>query len=80
MFSKNTEDEFVNFLSTPLFDSFDHEDAKEFIDFSDHDGCDSFSSIFYHDHQSIIVDLSKPMVYDDLPDVEVETPKIVEAL
>ena len=80
VFSENTEDEFVHFSSTPLFDSSDHEDAEEFIDFSDHGGHDPFSSIFYHDHESIIVDISKPPVYDDLPDDEVETPKIVEAL
>lgn len=46
VFSGNTEDEFVLFSSTPLFDSSDHEDAKEFIDFSNRSGRGSFSSIF----------------------------------
>lgn len=32
-FSGNIEDEFVRFSSTPLFDSSDHEDADEIIDF-----------------------------------------------
>jgi len=63
-----------------VFDSSNHEDAEEFIDFSDHGGCDPFTSILYHDHESIVVYLSKPLVYDDLPDDEVETPKTVEAL
>lgn len=31
--SRNIEDEFIRFSSTPLFDSSDHEDAEEFIDF-----------------------------------------------
>lgn len=80
VFSRNIEDEFVCFSSTPLFDSSDHEDAKEFIDFFDHYSHDPFASNFYHDHDSITVDLSKPPVYDDLPDDEVETPKTVETL
>jgi len=46
VFSINTRDEFVHFSSSPLFDSSDHEDAKEFIDFSDRGGRDPFSSIF----------------------------------
>ena len=41
---------------------------------------DPFSSIFYHEHESIVVDLSNPLVYDNLHDDEVETPKTVEAL
>ena len=63
-----------------MFDSSDHEDADEFIDFSDHGDRDPFASIFYHNHESIAIDLSKPLVYDDLPDDQVETPKTVEAL
>ena len=77
VFSKNIEDEFVHFSSTPLFDTSDHEDAAEFIDFFYHGGCDPFNPIFDHDHESITVDPSKPPVYDDLPDDEVETPKTV---
>lgn len=80
VFSANKEDEFVHFSSTPLFDSFDHEDADEFIDFSDRGSHDPFVSIFDHDHDFIAIDLSKPPVYDDLFDDEVETPKTIEAL
>lgn len=80
IFSGNKEDEFVLFSSTPLFDSSDHEDAKEFIDFSDRGGYDPFASNFDQDHESIAVDLLKPPVYDDLPNDEFETPKTVEAL
>ena len=46
VFSRNTKDEFVHFSSTPLFDSSDHEDAEEFIDFSYYGRHDPFSSIF----------------------------------
>ena len=80
LFFGTTEDEFIHFSSTALFDSSDHEDAEEFFHFSDIGAHDPFSSIFYHDHESVAADLSKPPVYDDLPDDEVETPKIVEAL
>jgi len=76
--SADTEDEFIRFSSTPH--SSDHEDAKEFIDFSDRGSRDPFTSIFYHNHDSITVDISKPPVYDDLSDDEVETPKTVEAI
>ena len=61
-FLEKIEDDFVRFSSTPLFDISDHEDAEEFIDCSDHGGRDPFSSIFYGDHESIAVDLSKPPV------------------
>lgn len=80
VFSKNTEDEFVRFSTTRLFYSFDHEDANEIIDFSDRGDRDPFVSIFDHDHESITIDLSKPPVYDDLFDDEVETPKTIKAL
>jgi len=80
VFSINTKDEFVRFPSTPLFDLSDHEDANGIIDFFYHGGRDPFIPIFDHDHVSIIVDLLKPLVYDDLSDDEVETPKAVEAL
>ena len=61
----NTKDQFVCFSSTLLFDSFDHENANEIIDFFYHGGHDPFTTIFDHDHDSIIVDLSKPLIYDD---------------
>jgi len=60
-FSENTEDGFVRFLSTPLFDSSDHEDANEIIDFSDCGYRDPFTPIFDHDHDSIAIDFSKPL-------------------
>lgn len=70
----------VCFSSTHLFDSSDHEDADENIDFSDCGYRDPFSPIFNHDHDSTTVDFSKPPVYDDISNDEVETPKTVEAL
>lgn len=73
-FSRNTEDEFVCFSSTPLFDLSDHEDADEIIDFTNCSCHDLFTPIFDHDHDSIVVDFSKPPIYDDLSDDEVETP------
>ena len=80
VFSGNTKDEFVHFSSTPLFDSSDHEDANEIIYFFYHGYHDTFTTIFDHDNESITVDLSKPPVYDDLSNDEVETHKVVEAL
>lgn len=79
-FSRHTEDEFVYFSSTPLFDSYDHEDGDEIIYFSSCGNRDPFVSIFDHDHDSITVDILNPPVYDDLSGDEVGTPKIVEAL
>jgi len=38
VFSENTKDEFIHFSSTPLFNSSHHEDAEEFVDFSDRGG------------------------------------------
>lgn len=35
-FCRNIEDEFFHFPYTPLFDSSNHEDANEIINFSDH--------------------------------------------
>jgi len=75
-FSRNTKDGFFCFSFTPLFDSSDHEDANEIVKFYDHSYCDPFTPIFNHDHDSIVIDFSKPLVYDD----EVETPKTIEAL
>lgn len=47
VFSRNTEDDFGCFSSTPLFDSSDHEDAEEFIVSYDHGDRDLFASIFF---------------------------------
>lgn len=79
-FPKNTEDEFFHFSSTPLFDSLDHEDVDERIDFSNCGCHDPFTPIFDHNHDPITVDFSKPSIYDDLFDDEVETPNTVKAL
>jgi len=79
-FSGNTEGEFVRFSSTPLFDSSDHEDVDEIIDFSDRGCSDPFAPIFDHNHDSIAVDFSKPPVYDDISDDEVETLQAIKEL
>lgn len=75
IFARNTEDKFFRFSSTPLFDSSNHEDVDEIIDFSDHGSRGLFTPIFGHDHDSTTIDLSKPSVYVDLYNDEVETPK-----
>ena len=46
-FSGNTEGAFVRFSSMPLFDSSDHEDVDEIIDFVDHSYRDLFALVFY---------------------------------
>ena len=45
-FSETQRMSSFTFHLPPLFDSSDHEDAIEFIDFSDRGVCDPFSSIF----------------------------------
>lgn len=79
-FPRNTDGEFFYFSSTPLFDSSDHEDTDEIIDFVDHSCHDLFTPVFDHNDDSIVVDFSKPLVYDDLSVTELETPQTVEAL
>jgi len=79
-FFRNTEGEFFHFSYTPLFYSSDHEDANEFIDFVNHRCHDLFALVFDHDNDSIAVDFSNPLVYDDLSVDKVETPHTVEAL
>lgn len=73
-FSRNIQDEFVYFSSTPLFDLLDHEDVNEIIDFSDRGYSDPFAPILNYDDDSIKVDFSKLSFYDDLSNDEVETP------
>jgi len=65
---------FLDLSSSPLFDLSDHEDATEIIDFSDRSCRDPFTLVFDHNDDSITIDFSKPPVYDDLSDDEVETP------
>lgn len=72
--SRNAEDEHSCFLSTPLYDSSYHEDFDERIKFSDRGYCDLFIPSFDHDVDSLVFDLSKPPIFDHLPDDEVETP------
>ena len=79
-FSWNIEGEFVCFSSTPPFDSSDHEDVDEIIDFADHSCRDLWTPVFNHDGDSIIVNFSKSPVYDDLSVDEAEIPQAVEAL
>ena len=79
-FSRNIEDEFVRFSSTPLCDSSNHEDADQHPDFSDIGCCDLFTSSSNHDVDPLIVNLSKPLVYEDPSINEVETPQNIEAL
>lgn len=62
------------FSSTPPFDSSYHEDFDEIINFSNHSCQYLFNPIFDHDVDSIIIDLSKPPIYDDLSIDEVKTP------
>lgn len=79
-FSKNTEDEFVHFSSTPLFDLSDHVDVDEIIYFSNRGCHDPFTIVFKPDGDSITIDFLKLPIYDDLSDDEDETPQTVKAL
>lgn len=76
----NSESEHSCFQSTPIYDSLDHEDADENIKFSNHGFHDLFTHSSYHDADSFSIDLSKPLVFDDLPNDEVESPQVVKAL
>ena len=78
--SESAEGEHSCFSSTPLYDSLDHEGAKEHIEFYDHGCRDLFTPSFDHDVDSFLVNISKPRVFDDLPIDEVETPQAIEAL
>jgi len=77
---KNEEGGHSCFSSTPLYDSSDHEDVDEHLEFFYHGCHDLFISSFDHDVDSHTIDPSKPQVFDDLPTNEVETPQVVEAL
>lgn len=78
--SINAEGEHPCFSSTPLHDSSDHEDVDEHVKFSNHGCHDLFTPSFNQDVDSFVVDLSKPLVFDDLFADEVETPQYVKAL
>ena len=79
VFSRNTEGEHSCFLSTPLFDLSDHEDANKIIDFLYCSCRDLFTPVYDHDDDSIAVDFSNPPIYDDLSVDEVKTSQTVEA-
>jgi len=77
---ENAEGELPCFSSTPLHDSSNHEDADEHPEFSDRGCHDLCTSSFYHDVDSLVVNLYKPLVSNDLPIDGVETPQDVETL
>ena len=74
VFSGNIDNEFVHFSSTPLRDSSNHEDENQHLEFSNI-GCHAvFTSSSDHDVDSLIVNLSKSLVYEDPSINEVEIP------
>lgn len=73
-FSRNVEGKHPSSSSTPLCDSSNHEDANQHAKFSD-PGChDLFTSSSNQDVYSLIVNLYKPLVYQNSSLNEVETP------
>lgn len=76
--SGNSEGEKNCFSSTPLEDSSDHEDADIHLEFSNQVCHDLFTHSFDHDVDLLVIDLSKPPTFDDLPIDEVKTPQVVE--
>jgi len=79
-FSRNAEGEHPSSSSTPLCDSSNHEDVDQHPEFSDLGCHDTFTSSSNHDFDSLVVNLSNPLVYEDLSINEVETPQTIEAL
>jgi len=79
-FSRNIEGEHSCFSYTPLYDSSNHEDVNEHPKFSHHYCRDPHTSSFDHIIDSLILNLSKPLVSDDLPMYKVETPQCVKEL
>jgi len=73
IFSGNAEDEHSCFSSTPLCDSSNHEDADQHPKFFDLGCRDLFTSSSDHEVDSLIINPSKPLVYDDPSINEVET-------
>jgi len=72
--SRNAEGEHPSFSSTPLYDSLNHEDSNQHLEFSNLGCRDLFTSSSDHDVDSLIVNPSKPLVYEDPSINEVETP------
>ena len=77
--SKNTEGEHPYFSSTPLHDSSNHEDPNKHPKFYDCCCRDLCTYSFDHNVDPLIVNISKPLVSDDLSINEVETPQAIEA-
>lgn len=77
---ENIEGENLCFSCTPLPDSSNHEDTGKHPEFSDLGFHDLFTSSYDCDVDSINVNLSKALVYDDLSVNEVKTPQTIEAL
>ena len=61
-------------------DSSNHEDVDEHPKFSDHGCHDLCTSSFNHIVHSLTVNMSRPLVPNDIPINEVKTPQAVEAL
>jgi len=80
IFLGNVEDEHSFFPSTPLCDSSNHEDVDQHPEFYDLGFHDLFTSSFDHDVDSLVVNPSMPLVYNDPSVKEVETPHTVKAL
>lgn len=76
-FSRNAEGEHNCF---PQRDSSYYEDAEKHLEFSDLDCHDLFTSSSGHDVDSLVVNLSKALVSDDLSIDEVGTPQAVKAI
>jgi len=72
--SRNPDCEHSCISSTPLCDSLGHEDADEVIEFYDHGYHDLFTPSFDHNIDSFTLDISKPLIFDDLYVDEMETP------
>jgi len=80
IFSGNAEDEHSCFSSTPLCDSSNHEDADQHPRFYDLSCRDLFTSSSDDDVDSLFVNPSKPLVYDDPSINKDKTPQFVKAL
>ena len=61
-----------------MCDSSNHEDADQYPKFSDLGCHDFFTSSSDHDVDSLVFNLSKPLVYDDLFVDKFETPQTIK--
>jgi len=78
-FLGNIEGEIYHFLSSPLHDSSDNEDASfHHLELSDCDYHDILIHSIEHDSEFSTVDLSKPSIFDDPSSDELETQAIKE--